>query len=171
MNNSMIYEWAVGPFFICGIGMRQTAVQDLLEPVITAMGYELLGIEFISQGRHSLLRIYLDKPEGIVIEDCEKVSRQVSAVLDVEDPISGQYTLEVSSPGLDRPLFTLAQCERFVGEQVNLRLHTPLEGRKKFKGQLSAVTDGKLVVEVDGKSYEIPFDLMEKANLVSDIKF
>jgi len=151
--------------------MRQTAVHDLLEPVITAMGYELLGIEYISQGRHSLLRIYLDKPEGIVVEDCEKVSRQVSAVLDVEDPISGQYTLEVSSPGLDRPLFTLAQCERFVGEQVNLRLHAPHQGRKRFKGLLSAVSDGQIAVEVDGNVYEIPFDLVEKANLIPDVKF
>ena len=97
-------------------------LQDILTPVIEALGYECWGIEYISQGRHSVLRVYIDHENGILIEDCETVSRQLSAVMDVEDPISSEYTLEVSSPGMDRPLFTLEQFAAFVGEQVKIRL-------------------------------------------------
>lgn len=103
-------------------------LQALLAPVVEALGYECWGVEFISQGRHSVLRVYIDRPEGILIDDCEAVSRQVSGILDVEDPISGEYTLEVSSPGMDRPLFTLEQFAKHAGEQVKIRLRSPYEG-------------------------------------------
>ncbi|MCL7571001.1 ribosome maturation factor RimP, partial [Pseudomonas aeruginosa] len=105
-------------------------LQALLAPVVEALGYECWGVEFISQGRHSVLRVYIDRPEGILIDDCEAVSRQVSGILDVEDPISGEYTLEVSSPGMDRPLFTLEQFAKHAGEQVKIRLRSPYEGRR-----------------------------------------
>ena len=111
-------------------------LQAMLAPVIEALGYECWGIEYISQGRHSLLRVYIDHSNGILVEDCEKVSRQVSGILDVEDPIPGEYTLEVSSPGMDRPLFTLEQFNAFVGEQVKIRLRSPYEGRRNFQGLL-----------------------------------
>lgn len=109
-------------------------LQGLLAPVVEALGYQCWGIEFLSQGRHSLLRVYIDHADGILIDDCEKVSRQLSGVLDVEDPISDEYTLEVSSPGMDRPLFTLEQFSAHVGEQVKIRLRTPFDGRRNFRG-------------------------------------
>jgi ribosome maturation factor RimP len=151
--------------------MNQSSLQELFEPVVTAMGYELVGVEYISQGKNSILRMYIDKPEGIAVEDCEAVSRQVSAMLDVEDPISGQYALEVSSPGLERPLFFKKHYEQFAGERAFLRLHSSLLGRKKFKGTLICVTGDDVVIEVDGEEYVVPIDLIDKANLIPDVKF
>ena len=117
-------------------------VQELIEPVINSLGYECVGVEYLPQGRHSLLRIYIDKEDGIGVDDCETISHQVSGVLDVEDPIKGQYNLEVSSPGLDRPLFTLEHYVRFIGETVNVRLRSALHGRRKFTGKILSV-DGE----------------------------
>jgi ribosome maturation factor RimP len=141
-------------------------IADLLEPTITALGLELWGVEHISQGRHSVLRIYIDNPDGISIEDCERVSRQVSAVLDVEDPIAGEYNLEVSSPGADRRLFSLEQFNLYVGNEVSVRLRTPIEGRRKLQGRISEVTENTVCLEVDGVIYQCPFEAVEKANLV-----
>jgi len=141
-------------------------IAGLLEPTIQAMGLELWGVEHISQGRHSLLRIFIDSPDGVSIEDCEQVSRQVSGILDVEDPITGEYTLEVSSPGADRRLFSLSQFGEYIGNEVNVRLKTPLEGRRKFKGQLKAVTDRSVCIVVEGNEYQCPFEAIEKANIV-----
>jgi ribosome maturation factor RimP len=141
-------------------------VQNLIEPVISALGYELVGIEYLSQGRRSLLRIYIDHADGINVHDCERVSHQVSGVLDVEDVIRGQYTLEVSSPGLDRPLFTKEQFERFIGSEVNIRLSIALDGRKKFKGVLRGIDDSNVLLFADEQEFSLPFNAIEKANLV-----
>ncbi|MCY1263251.1 Ribosome maturation factor RimP [compost metagenome] len=141
-------------------------LQALLAPVVEALGYECWGLEFISQGRHSLLRVYIDRPEGILIDDCETVSRQVSGVLDVEDPITGEYTLEVSSPGMDRPLFTLEQFARYVGEQVKIRLRTPYERRRNFQGILRGVEEQDVVVLVDDHEYLLPIESIDKANII-----
>ena len=141
-------------------------LQALLAPVVEALGYECWGLEFISQGRHSLLRVYIDRPEGILIDDCEIVSRQVSGILDVEDPISGEYTLEVSSPGMDRPLFTLEQFARYVGEQVKIKLRTPFERRRNFQGILRGVEEQDVVVLVDDHEYLLPIDSIDKANII-----
>ncbi|GIZ12279.1 ribosome maturation factor RimP [Pseudomonas sp. NCCP-436] len=141
-------------------------LQALLAPVIEALGYECWGIEFLSQGRHSLLRVYIDKVDGILIDDCEIVSRQLSGVLDVEDPISSEYTLEVSSPGMDRPLFTLEQFGRHAGEQVKIRLRSPFEGRRNFQGLLRGVEEQDVVVQVDDHEYLLPVDLIDKANII-----
>ena len=141
-------------------------LQALLAPVIEALGYQCWGIEFISQGRHSLLRVYIDNPDGILIDDCEKVSRQISGVLDVEDRISGEYTLEVSSPGMDRPLFTLAQFAAHAGEQVKIRLRSPYEGRRNFQGVLRGVEEQDVVVQVDEHEYLLPIDSIDKANII-----
>ena len=141
-------------------------LQQLIEPVVTALGCELWGVECLSQGKHSLLRIYIDKPDGVGIEDCGRVSRQVSSLMDVEDPIRGEYTLEVSSPGADRPLYTLAQFEQYVGEDVSVRLRFPYEGRRNYKGRLKGVEESDVVVEVDNHEYLFPFDSVEKANIV-----
>ncbi|MBG6286080.1 MULTISPECIES: ribosome maturation factor RimP [Pseudomonas] len=141
-------------------------LQALLAPVVEALGYECWGLEFISQGRHSLLRVYIDRAEGILIDDCEIVSRQVSGILDVEDPISGEYTLEVSSPGMDRPLFTLEQFARYVGEQVKIKLRTPFERRRNFQGILRGVEEQDVVVLVDDHEYLLPVDSIDKANII-----
>lgn len=133
---------------------------------MAALGYELLGIEHLAQGRHSLLRLYIDSPDGITVEDCERVSHQVSGVLEVEDPIKGQYTLEVSSPGLDRPLFKPEHYARFIGEVVSLRLVRPLGERRKFKGRLLALREDAVVVEQDGVEVVIPLEDIDKAHLV-----
>ncbi|MBI7027406.1 ribosome maturation factor RimP [Pseudomonas aeruginosa] len=141
-------------------------LQALLAPVVEALGYECWGVEFISQGRHSVLRVYIDRPEGILIDDCEAVSRQVSGILDVEDPISGEYTLEVSSPGMDRPLFTLEQFAKHAGEQVKIRLRSPYEGRRNYQGMLRGVEEQDVVVLVDDHEYLLPIDSIDKANII-----
>lgn len=141
-------------------------LQAMLAPVIESLGYQCWGVEFISQGRHSLLRVYIDHANGILIEDCEAVSRQVSAVLDVEDPISSEYTLEVSSPGMDRPLFTLEQFAKHVGEQVKIKLRSPFDGRRNFQGLLRGVEEQDVVVLVDDHEFLLPIDLIDKANII-----
>jgi len=148
------------------VSSKLEQLQALLAPVVEALGYECWGLEFISQGRHSLLRVYIDRPEGILIDDCEIVSRQVSGILDVEDPISGEYTLEVSSPGMDRPLFTLEQFARYVGEQVKIKLRTPFERRRNFQGILRGVEEQDVVVLVDDHEYLLPVDSIDKANII-----
>ena len=141
-------------------------LQAMLAPVVESLGYECWGVEFISQGRHSLLRVYIDHANGILVDDCEAVSRQVSAVLDVEDPISSEYTLEVSSPGMDRPLFTLEQFAKHVGEQVKIKLRSPFDGRRNFQGLLRGGEDQDVVVLVDDHEFLLPIDLIDKANII-----
>jgi ribosome maturation factor RimP len=130
------------------------------------MGCQLWGLELHSSGRRSTLRLYIDKPDGVVLDDCERVSRQVSSVLDVEDPIRGEYTLEVSSPGMDRPLYTIAQFEQFAGEDVSVRLRVPYEGRRKFKGRLAGVEGNDVVVVVDDHEYLFPVESIDRAKVV-----
>lgn len=164
-----MYGMGLWPIFYFGVMMGQASQQlhDIIEPAVVALGYELVGVEHLVQGRHSMLRIYIDSPDGITLEDCEKVSHQVSAVLDVEDPIHGHYTLEVSSPGLDRPLFTADHYRRFAGNEIQVRLRAPIEGRRKFKGLLHGIGDDDVVVlEVDGTEYRLALDEIEKAHVV-----
>ncbi|KQQ67600.1 ribosome maturation protein RimP [Pseudomonas sp. Leaf127] len=141
-------------------------LQAILAPVVEALGYQCWGIEFISQGRHSLLRIYIDKENGVLVEDCEIVSRQISGVLDVEDPISSEYTLEVSSPGMDRPLFSIEQFAAHAGQQVKIKLRSPFDGRRNFQGVLRGVEEQDVVVQVDSNEYLLPIDLIDKANII-----
>ena len=140
---------------------------DLLRPAVEETGKALLGVEFISAGNNSVLRLFIEHENGINVDDCAEVSRQVGAVLDVEDPISSEYNLEVSSPGVDRPLFELAHFKAVIGEIVNVKLSMPLNGRRKFKGTLTAIEDSTLIVEVDGMDYEIVMNNVDKANLVA----
>ena len=144
---------------------RAQKIADLIDPAVSALGYELLGVEFLSQGKHSLLRIYIDSEDGIGIEDCENASRQISAVLDVEDPVSSQYSLEVSSPGLDRPLFTAEQFARFAGQHVAMKLHAPAEGRRKLSGKIIAVDGQTITIGVDGENVDVDINDIQKANL------
>lgn len=142
-------------------------LEDILRPVVEGLGYEFWGIEFRSHGHHSKLRVFIDDAEnGIAIDDCEKVSRQVSGVMDVEDPIQTEYTLEVSSPGMDRPLFRLEQYEAFIGHKVQIKLRMAFEGQRKFLGLIKGVEGDDVVVVVDDHEYLLPFDSIEKANIV-----
>lgn len=150
-------------------------VNDKLTRVVASavepLGYELVGVEYLAQGRHSVLRVYIDSPEGITLDDCERASRQLSAVMDVEDPIKGHYTLEMSSPGLDRPLFNAQQFEQFSGHKVALRLHTPLDGQRKFMAVIRGVEDDQilLVAPESDEEWQVPLDNIEKANLIPEI--
>jgi len=141
------------------------SITELLRPTVEALGLELWGVEHQVRGRSELLRIYIDGADGVTIDDCERASRQISAVLDVEDPLPGEYTLEVSSPGLDRPLFNFEQYSRFVGKVISVKLRAPLNGRRKFKGVLEKVEAGLLTMTVDREPVEIPFQQVEKANI------
>ena len=148
-----------------GMSRRAEQIRDLLAPVVEAMGFELWGVQYI-QGKRTTLRLYIDREEGIGVDDCAEVSHQVSGVLDVENPIAGEYVLEVSSPGMDRPLFTLEQWARFAGEPVKLQLVAPLEGRRKFSAVVEAVEGDEVVLVVDGDRIRVPFTQIDRANLV-----
>jgi ribosome maturation factor RimP len=145
---------------------KQEQLHALIEPIVASLGCELWGLEYLTQGRYTTLRLFIDSAEGVTLEDCEKVSRQVSSVLDVEDPIESEYTLEVSSPGLDRPLYTAAQYARYIGEQVNLRLRIARDGRRKFKGTILAVDGDDVRIAVDDKEHVLAVDLIDKANVI-----
>lgn len=146
----------------------KTALQTLLAPIVEALGYEFWGYIYIPQGRYAVLRIYIDSEQGITVDDCEKVSRQVSAVLDVEDPIIGGYTLEVSSPGVDRPLFTSDQFARYMGHEVNIRLRMALENRKHLRGVIQKVTDTEVAIRANEQEYLIARDNIARANLIGE---
>jgi ribosome maturation factor RimP len=149
------------------LAVKEQQLQVMLEPIVKSMGFELWGIEYISQGRHSVLCIYIESDQGITADDCAGVSHQVSSVLDVEDTISGEYTLEVSSPGMDRLLFELAQYPAYFGERIELRLRSPFEGRRKFKGVLKGIEGEDIVVQVDNHEYLLPYSAVEKARIQS----
>lgn len=144
---------------------------EMVAGVVEPMGYELVGVEYRTQGGGAgggVLRIYIDRPEGITVDHCSEVSHQVSGLLDVEDPIPEHYLLEVSSPGLDRPLFTPAHYAQFVGQVATVKTREKLHERRRFKGRLLEVGDDRVVMEVDGERYELPFDLIEQGKLVPE---
>jgi len=141
-------------------------VTELIEPTVEALGLDLWGIELLQQGKFTVLRIFIESGEGITIEDCEKVSRQVSAILDVEDPISGEYTLEVSSPGIDRPLFKISQFEEYADSEVDIKMRSPLDGRRKFKGRITKIDGNAIRIDVDGTEYDLDHSDIEKASVV-----
>lgn len=138
---------------------------EMLAPVVEGLGFELVGVEYHPGRGRGLLRIYIDRPEGIDVDDCARVSHQVSGVLDVEDPLPGEYLLEVSSPGLDRPLFKAADYERFAGETIRMRLRGTLEGRRKFHGRLVGVRDSDVIVAEGDAEYAVPLDRIDRAHV------
>jgi ribosome maturation factor RimP len=162
----------------------QHKLQSLVEPVVTGQGYELVDVEFKNELGAWILRVYIDKlgvggppPKdggaegpvsgGVGLDDCAQVSRELSAVLDVDDAIPGHYSLEVSSPGLNRPLKKEADFARFVGKKAKIRTRHPVgESRRNFSGTLVAVTQGKVKIDVGDQVCEVPVDDVEKANLV-----
>ena len=137
----------------------------LIEPVLVRLGYELVELEYAAGRSQAVVRIFIDKPEGIAVEDCERVSREVAALLDVDDPIPTAYTLEVSSPGFDRVLRIAAHFERFVGSRVFVELKVPRAGRRRYTGTLQAVNPTGIELEVDKQKVEVPFDEIGKARL------
>ncbi len=148
--------------------MIQSEIEEILKPVVNDLGYELWGCEYLSQGKHSLLRIYIDKEDGIGIEDCEIVSRQINALLDVEDPIPGNYSLEVSSPGIPRPLFKKEQYKRYVGQNIQVKLFKPLNGSRKLSGIILNANDDVLVLQIGDEQLDVQFSHIVKANLTGE---
>ena len=140
----------------------------MLQPVVESLGYEFWGLEYI-QGRGATLRIYIDRDsgEGVSVDDCALVSHQVSGVLDVEDPIPGEYNLEVSSPGMERPLFTIEQWGRYIGEDIQIRLLAPVAGKRRLTATLTAVEGDDVLLDVKGEALRVPFAQVDRANLVA----
>ena len=149
--------------------MTGDELAKLLEPTVERLGYELADLEVRLGSKGGLVRIFIDKPEGIDLDDCEKVSRAVSALLDVEDPVPGNYNLEVSSPGLDRKLTKVEHFQRFKGETVKVQMRFPIEGRRRFRGTLVSSDDENIVVEVDGESHSLPLKTIDTARLVPEV--
>lgn len=147
-------------------------IAALLAPTVASLGLELLGIEYLTAPGGAVVRLYIDTPEGdaraVGIEDCEATSREVSAQLDVADPISGNYTLEVSSPGVDRPLFTVPQFQRYAGQVAKVGLKLPMDGRRRLQGTILRVEGDMVVFEVDGAEMAVAVDNIDKARLVPD---
>ncbi len=137
----------------------------LLKPVVEAMGLELWGVEQRRQGHGQLLRVYIDSESGVTVDDCAAVSEQVSGVLDVEDPISGAYTLEVSSPGLDRLLFNPEQYRQSIGELVRLSLKLPRDGRKRFRGRISTADDEAVTLATEDGDLRVAYTAIERARI------
>jgi len=151
-----------------GLSQLEKKLTELLTPAVEAIGFELVGVEFVRAGKHSTLRLYIDSENGIDVDDCADVSHQASAILDVEDPISTEYNLEVSSPGMDRPLFKAAHYESVVGQTITVKLQMAQDGRRNFKGLLVSSSESSFVIEVDNERFELAYDNVIKANLVPD---
>ena len=142
-------------------------IWSLIEPVVEGMGYEVVDIDFRPHPTDGLLRIYIDGPNGIVLDDCTAVSHQISSVLDVEDPIPGQFNLEISSPGMDRPLRKVADFERFAGATVKIKLTVPtLEGQRNFTGKLKGIENEEVILEMDGETHYLALGSIDKARIV-----
>jgi len=146
------------------------ALMRLLEPPIEALGFDVVDIEFAQAGRGGILRVFIDAPTrdsglGVTVEDCANVSHAVSQVLETQDPIKGHYTLEVSSPGFDRILRTRAHFQRFLGERIFAELKLPIDGRRRYVGQLKSIEGDTIVMEVDGKAHRLPLERIQKARL------
>ncbi|ASJ98582.1 MULTISPECIES: ribosome maturation factor RimP [Shewanella] len=145
----------------------ESKLEQMLIAPVEALGHSLWGLEYVQAGKHSVLRVYIDNENGIFIDDCADVSRQISAVLDVEDPISNEYTLEVSSPGVDRPLFTAEQYAQYTGETVKVQLTMPVAGSRNLKGTVTGVEGQMLTLTVDGNELIIALDNIRKGNLIA----
>ena len=148
--------------------MLKDKLLELLGPEVAALGYELVELDAPGAGGSGTLRIYIDREDGITVDDCERVSHRVSGVLDVEDPIPGHYVLEVSSPGLDRPLFEPDHFTRFVGHLARVKLKAPVDGRSNFRGRILAVEGDEVVLQVDGQAMRLPFARLASARLVPE---
>jgi ribosome maturation factor RimP len=148
--------------------MSTSRLTSIIVPAVEGLGYEFVACELVPQGKRVVLRVYIDSEGGIAVRDCEIVSRQIMAVLNVEEPRMGQYDLEVSSPGADRLLVTEEHYRRFVGHRIKLKLRQFRDGRRNYSGRLQAVLEGKVTVVVDGDTYVLSISDIEKANLIPE---
>lgn len=144
---------------------------EMFTSTVEDLGFELVGVEFVRAGKHSTLRVYIDHAEGISVDHCAEVSHQISAIMDVEDPINTEYFLEVSSPGTDRRLFKAQHYLESVGEKAVIKLNTPQEGRRNYTGEIKALNGDVVVVEVDGVEHQLMLTNIEKANIVPNLEF
>ncbi len=140
----------------------------LLRPTVESMGYEMLGVELQRRGKSTRVRVFIDSSRGIDLTDCERVSNQLSGVLDVEDPIAGNYTLEISSPGLDRPLFEPAHYRRFTGARVRVKLVRKQDGHRNYTGRIKQVTDDSVILSMDNTEYSLAFENIRSARIVPE---
>jgi ribosome maturation factor RimP len=147
---------------------EQTHLWELFEPVVNGMGFDLIEIEHFPNPKHGVLRLYIDKEGGVTVDDCSAVSHQISALIDVEEPIRGKFNLEISSPGLDRPLRRLQDFQRFTGSMVKLKTMMPLDGQRNFKGRMLEVNEEVLVLETDTEEISLPMNAIEKARIVPE---
>jgi len=151
---------------MCSMTVLRERLIVLIEPLLERLGYELVELEYSAGRAHGALRLFIDKAEGVGVGDCERVSREVSALLDVEDPIAGAYSLEVSSPGIDRPLTRPKDYERFLGHEAKVETNAPIDGRKRFKGPIKSVDANAVELTVEGADIRVPFGAVHKAKLV-----
>lgn len=147
---------------------RYAALEKVIVPVVNSLDYQFVGLEYVPQGKRSVVRLFIDKPGGVTADDCVRAGRRVNAVLGVEGGLPGDYTLEVSSPGLDRLLFTEEQLQAQIGKRVSVHLQVPIEDRKNFKGTLQTVQGGRVVIEVDGQDVTFSFTDIDRARLVPE---
>ena len=161
------------PFFVCAgnaaeaMTRKEAELEALLAPTVQALGCAVWGIEYRPWGRgRGTLKLYIDSATGVSIDDCERVSHQVSALLDVEDPIGSSYRLEVSSPGFDRVLFRREQFVASIGEGVNVKLAIPFDGQRRFEGRLIGLEGEDVVLRNGDEEYLLPFDQIERARIL-----
>ena len=148
--------------------MSVQKLNELLQPLVEDLGFEFIGLEYNPNPKHSVLRIYIDHENGVGIQDCETVSRETAALLDVKDPIRSHYNLEVSSPGLARPLFTPAHYSEFTGYEVQINMYAPQDGRRKFSGPILSAGESSVNIEQDGSEVTLEYDNIAKAKLIPD---
>lgn len=148
------------------MGIDVERARHIIEPILGSLGLELIDVRFVVDQGRPVFRILIDKTGGVTVGDCQKVTREIETVLEVEGVISGRYFLEVSSPGLDRPLVREADFFRFMGQMATVKTREPIEGRRNYKGLLKAVEEGQIIMEIDRKEHRIPMGLIEKAHLV-----
>jgi ribosome maturation factor RimP len=147
------------------LGGKEKQLAELIEPTIEMLGYELWGLELISPNRRPTLRVFIDSPTGVTVDHCADVSRHIGGILDVEDPFIGEYTLEVSSPGIDRLVFKREQFDSYEGEPIEIKLRMPFEGRRKFRGWFRGLEGDDLIVQVDDHEYLLPLNSVDKARV------
>ena len=145
--------------------MLQEKLEKLIRSTVEGLGYQLWGYEYRPNLDNGMLRIYIDSEKGIIVDDCAAVSEQISAVFDVEEPITSAYTLEVSSPGIDRALFSAKQYKAYIGKTVKIRTRIPLDGRRNYKGSIKSLTETEVTLKIDNEYFDIPFDAIDQARL------
>ncbi len=177
-------KWALCPFFVCavfilrqtgcrvdlgkGVNARERQIETLISPTVEDLGVAVWGVELIASGKHSVLRVYIHKADGITVDDCAEVSREISDLLDVEEVFSGHFTLEVSSPGMDCILFKPEQYQTKVGERIEVRLHAPFEGRKRVVGLLAGLEENQVLVQVEDEEYVLPMENIHRTRVVPE---